>query len=146
MIVVVDANVFVSSVMGKNGASRQIIRLCLQGSLTPLMGNALFAEFEGVCSSDKLFDRRLITRSHREALLDAFFASCRWVPVYFLWRPNLQDEADNHVMELAVAGNAACIVTANKRDFVKSELKFPGMQVLNPMEFLKKGEFATWAR
>ncbi len=143
MIVVVDTNVFVSSVMSANGASRQIIRLCLEGFLTPLMGNALFAEFEDVSSRDRLFDSKLITRPDRNDLLDAFFASCRWVPVYFLWRPNLRDEADNHVLELAMAGNAKCIITANKRDFLKAELKFPGLAILNPVEFLNKGDVKT---
>jgi uncharacterized protein len=76
MIVVVDTNVFVSAAMSANGASRQIIRFCLRGHLTPLMGNALFSEFEDVCSRDALFDERLISREDRNVLLDAFFASC----------------------------------------------------------------------
>jgi uncharacterized protein len=143
MIVVIDTNVFVSAVMSKNGASRQIIRLCLRRELTPLMGNALFAEFEDVCSRDSLFDSKMITKSDRNVLLDAFLASCCWVPIYFLWRPNLQDEADNHVLELAVAGNASCIVTANRRDFMKSDLKFPGISILSPAEFLDKGDFVS---
>jgi uncharacterized protein len=141
MIVVVDTNVFISAVMSPNGASRQIIRLCLQGALTPLMGNALFAEFEDVCSRDALFDAKLISRTDRNVLLDVFLASCRWVPIYFLWRPNLRDEGDNHVLELAVAGNATAIITANKRDFLKSDLKFDGLDVINPIEFLKTGDF-----
>jgi uncharacterized protein len=141
VIVVVDTNVFVAAVMSRNGASRAVIRACLQGRLIPLMGNALFAEFEDVCTRDRLFDERLITRSDRNMLLDAFFASCRWVSIYFLWRPNLPDEADNHVLELAVAGNAATIITANKRDFLKSEMKFPGIAILNPAEFLQRGDF-----
>jgi uncharacterized protein len=143
MIVVFDTNVFVSSVMGKNGSSRQIVRLCLNGLITPLMGNALFSEFEDVCGRDALFDERLISREDRNVLLDAFFASCTWVPIYFLWRPNLRDEADNHVMELAVAGGAQAIVTANKKDFRNSELIFPHIEICNPVEFLNKGLFAS---
>jgi hypothetical protein len=68
MSVVIDTNVFVSAVMSQNGASRQIIRLCLQRTFTPLMGNALFAEFEDVCSRDSLFDTRFISRSDRNIL------------------------------------------------------------------------------
>lgn len=108
--------------------------------MADLMGNALFAELEDVCSRDQLFDSRLITRSDRQVLLDAFLATCRWVPIYFLWRPNLRDEADNHVLELAVAGNAACIVTANKRDFLRSEMRFPSVDILNPVEFMNSGD------
>jgi uncharacterized protein len=142
MIVVVDTNVFISAAMSANGASRQIIRLCLQGHMTPLMGNALFSEFEDVCSRDALFDERLISREDRNSLLDAFFASCTWVPIYFLWRPNLRDETDNHVMELAIAGGAEAIITANKKDFRNSELSFPHIEICNPVEFLNKGLFA----
>jgi uncharacterized protein len=139
VIVVVDTNVFVSAVLNSNGGSRQIIRLCLQGELLPLMGNALFSEFEDVCSRDELFDVKLITRDERSALLDAFFASCLWTPIYYLWRPNLRDEADNHVMELAVAGNANAIITANKKDFRGSDLSFPAIKIQSPIEFLKEG-------
>jgi uncharacterized protein len=142
MIVVVDTNVFISSVMSANGASRQIIRLCLQERLRPLMGNALFSEYEDVCGRDELFDERLISRGDRNTLLDAFFASCTWVPIYFLWRPNLRDEADNHVMELAIAGGAEMIITANKKDFRNAELSFPNIEICNPVECLNKGLFA----
>jgi putative PIN family toxin of toxin-antitoxin system len=138
MLVVVDTSVFVSAVMSANGASREVIRQCLTGKLTPLIGNALFTEYEDVCSREELFQSRLISRSDREALLDAFFASCQWVPIYYLWRPNLPDEADNHVVELAIAGNAEVIVTANKRDFLRTELKFPGLRIRGPAEFLNQ--------
>ncbi len=55
------------------------------------------------------------------------------------WRPNLRDEANNHLMELAVAGGAEMIITANKKDFRNSELNFPSIKILNPAEFLNKG-------
>ncbi len=42
------------------------------------------------------------------------------------WRPNLKGESDNQLIELAVAGGASKIVTANIRDFVRAELPFPG--------------------
>ena len=56
----------------------------------------------------------------------------RPVSVYYLWRPNLPDEADNHVVELAVAGDAEAIVTHNTRDFCRNELRFPGLTVVTP--------------
>lgn len=143
MIVVVDTNVFIFSVMNANGVSRQIIRLCLQGQLKPLMGNALFSEYEDVCARNALFEERLISREDRNTLVDAFLASCTWVPIYFLWRPNLRDEADNHVMELAIAGGAEMIITANKKDFRNAELSFPNIEICNPIEFLNKGTFAS---
>ncbi len=139
MRVVVDTNILVAAVMSKDGGARQVIRHCLLGQVTPLVGNALFREYEDVFGRGELFDPRLINREERDALLDAFLMCCIWIPVYFLWMPNLKDEADNHVLELAIAGNANAIVTMNRRDFVNAELRFPEIDILNPEQFLRKG-------
>jgi len=53
------------------------------------------------------------------------------------WRPNLPDEGDNHVLELAVAAGDAPIVTFNRRDFRIGELRFPGIIVQTPGAWLK---------
>jgi putative PIN family toxin of toxin-antitoxin system len=137
MKIVVDTNVFVSALLKADSAPRQVIRLCLEGTVMPIIGNALFSEYEDVCNRDQLFSRCPIGRKERMLLLDAFLGSCQWVPIYFLWRPNLRDEADNHVVELAIAGGANVIVTANKRDFAAAELAFPDLQILNAAEFLR---------
>jgi predicted nucleic acid-binding protein len=49
----------------------------------------------------------------------------------------LPDEADNHVLELAVAAGAEVIITGNVRDFGRAELMFPGVQIFTPGAFLK---------
>lgn len=56
---------------------------------------------------------------------------CKWVRIFYLWRPNLRDEADNHLVELAIAGNAQIIVTRNVNDFRRSQLLFPQLKILN---------------
>ena len=43
------------------------------------------------------------------------------------WRPNLVDEADNHLTELAVAAQAGAIVTNNARHLRAGALQFPGI-------------------
>lgn len=136
MKVVVDTNIFVSAIMNADGAPRQVIRLCFREEIIPLMANALFSEYEDVCHRDDLFDRVLLSAEEREELLDAFFSCCQWVPIYFLWRPNLRDEADNHIVELAVGGGAEVIITANKRDFAQAELAFPKLKIFTAGEFL----------
>ena len=57
--------------------------------------------------------------------------------IYFLWRPNLPDESDNFLIELAIAGNAYCVVTNNIRDIKGAELVFPNLHVLTPEQFLR---------
>jgi predicted nucleic acid-binding protein len=52
-----------------------------------------------------------LNRTERDELLDIFLSVCRWTRIYYGWRPNLPDEADNHLVELAVAGSARAIVT-----------------------------------
>ena len=61
----------------------------------------------------------------------------RWVTVYYRWRPNLPDEADNHLIELAWAGGATAIVTHNVRDVRRGELLLNGLRVLTPAECLE---------
>lgn len=58
--------------------------------------------------------------------------------VYYGWRPNLPDEADNHLVELAVAGGAAAIVTHNVRDVRRGDLVFNALRVLTPAECLEQ--------
>jgi len=106
------------------------------------MGAALFAEYESLLSREALFRRCLLDSTQREAVLNAFLSVCRWTVIYFSWRPNLRDEADNHLIELAVAGGASAVVTKNVRDFRSAELHFPGLRILQPEELLK--EMTSW--
>ena len=68
----------------------------------------------------------------RAALLDAFLAAREWVDIAFLWRPNLPDESGNHLVELAIAGNAACIVTGKARDFAAGDPVFDDLRAVPP--------------
>jgi predicted nucleic acid-binding protein len=108
------------------------------------MGAALFAEYESLLSREALFRGCLLERGEREAMFDALLSVCRWTVIYFSWRPNLRDETDNHLIELAVAGAASVLVTKNTRDFRLSELHFPGLRILQPEELQK--EMLSWAR
>jgi len=137
VVVVVDTNVLVSAIGGR-GASREVVRACLRGCLQLLVGAALFVEYESVLARDELFVRSALTAREREALFDAFLSVCRWVRIYFLWRPNLRDEADNHLVELAIAGGAEAIVTKNTRDFKNASLQFPGLRILRPEDLVEE--------
>ena len=72
----------------------------------------------------------------RQELLNAFLSVCDWVSIYFLWRPNLPDETDNHLIELAVAGNATHIITGNTKDFKGAMLHFPQLNIVTPRQYL----------
>ncbi|MDP2135813.1 MAG: putative toxin-antitoxin system toxin component, PIN family [Sulfuritalea sp.] len=135
---IVDTNVFVSALISEAGASREVIRRCLQRRYQPCISLALFAEYRDVLGRHELFASCPLDATERDELFRAFMAVCRMTDIYYLWRPNLPDEADNHVLELAVAARAAAIVTHNRADFVRSELRFPELRILAPAELLKE--------
>ena len=136
----IDINVLVSAIMAPVGAPRHVLRLALSGEIAPIIGNALFCEYEDVLARDALWDKCLLDRGERDSPADALMSVSIWMPVYFLGRPNLADEGDNHVLELAVAGGAEVIITANKRDFRRSNLQFPSVRIESAGEFLERRE------
>jgi putative PIN family toxin of toxin-antitoxin system len=136
--IVVDTSVFISAVIGPRGPSRELIRRCLLGDYVPLMGNALFAEYESVIGRPSVVSKCPLNATEITDLLAAFLSVCEWVNVYYLWRPNLRDEGDNHLIELAVAGNAITIVTNNLRDFQGADLLFPNLLITTPEQVFQR--------
>jgi predicted nucleic acid-binding protein len=101
------------------------------------MGDALYAEYQSLLGRDHVFEKSMFSALERDAFFDDFCSICRWVDVYYRWRPNLRDEADNHVIELAIAGGADTLLTWNKKDFKNSDLVLPEIAILTPPEFLQ---------
>jgi len=134
--VVIDTNVVVAALRRPDKAPRRVLRLCLERTIVPLMGNALFAEYEDVMSRDAPFAGSPITAAERANLLDALAAAAEWVRVYFLWRPNLPDEGDNHLIELAIAGGADWLISANLRDLGFGEMTFPDLRIGTARQFM----------
>jgi putative PIN family toxin of toxin-antitoxin system len=135
--IVLDTNVVVVGIRSGGGAARQVIRGCLASAYEPLFGPALLAEYEYALRGSRL-PSAVVSVGDRQELLAAIASVGRWVNVYYLWRPNLRDEADNHLVELALAGGASAIVAHNVRDLASGELLFPSLRVLTPAAFLKE--------
>ena len=132
-----DTNVFVAAILSAKGSNRAVLRACLSGKAVPLMGAALFSEYKDLLARGALMKACPISSAERRVLLEAFLSVSAWVKIYYLWRPNLPDEADNHLIELALAGHADAIVTHNTRDLRGGELHFPDLKIFTPAEFLK---------
>lgn len=137
MRVVVDTNVFVGACIGR-GASSQIIEACVAGILFPAMSLELFLEYEDVIARSNVFLRARLDERQRQALFEIFLSKCTLVEVHFRLRPNLRDEGDNHLVELALAGNAEAIVTSNVRDFSGSELRFDQIRIATPEQIAEE--------
>ena len=133
----VDTNVLVSAILSPDGAAREVLRRCLTGHARPLLSNALFLEYEDVLAREELFAASSISSKDRVALLEAVLSVCEWVSISFLWHPNLPDESDDHLIELAVAGNAESIITGNTKHIVAGELVFELIRIVTPANWLK---------
>lgn len=139
--VVIDTNVFVAGLRSDGGASRAVLRDALLGKIEPLFGNALWLEYEDLLGRPVWTDAT--TSKERRQVLAALAGVGRWVNIYYGWRPNLPDESDNHLIELAMAGGAAAIITHNVRDIRRGELLLNRLRVLTPAEYLEE---MRWAR
>ena len=136
-LIVLDTNVLVGALLRGGGTGRAVLRACLQGRYQPVLGPALLAEYEDVLGRAELFARSALSTKERGEVLDGLMSRCRWVEVFYAWRPNLPDEGDNHLIELAVAAQAEAIVTRNLRNVARGELKFPTLRVLTPEQCLE---------
>ncbi|NJN20056.1 MAG: putative toxin-antitoxin system toxin component, PIN family [Leptolyngbya sp. RL_3_1] len=136
--IVIDTSVFISALIGPSGPSRELLRLTLQGRFLPLFTTTLFCEYESVCQRQVILERCSLAQDEIKELTEALLSVSQWVTVYYTWRPNLTDEADNHLIELAVAGNAEIIVTNNIKDFKNAELLFPNLSIAKPENVIRR--------
>ncbi|HED36054.1 MAG TPA: putative toxin-antitoxin system toxin component, PIN family, partial [Gammaproteobacteria bacterium] len=79
--VVIDTSVVISTLIGKQGPSREIIRLCLLENYKPLISNALFQEYEDVSRRKNILDKCPLTEKEISDLLNAFYSICNWMPI-----------------------------------------------------------------
>jgi len=134
--IVFDTNVFVSAMRSEGGAAREVLRRILLGKYLPLFGNALWLEYEDLMGRAVWADTT--TYQERLQVLAALANRAKWVTMYYGWRPNLPDEGDNHLIELAIAGGAKAVVTHNIKDVSHDELQWAGLVIVTPAQFLEE--------
>ena len=134
---VIDTNILVGALLSGNGINRQIIKLCFENKIAPQISNALVLEYEELFSRKEILEKSLLTVKENQYFLDDFLSICQWNEFFYKWRPNLRDESDNHLIELALASQSKFIVTHNIRDFRFVELRFPDLEILNPSQMLE---------
>ena len=129
---VIDANVFVAGLRSSGGASREVLRRALTGQCEPLFGNALWLDYRVLLDHPVWGDATSATE--RLEVLAALAQRGRWVKISYGCRPYLPDEADNHLIELALAGHAKAIVTHNVRNVGRGELHLGSLRILTPAQ------------
>lgn len=98
---------------------------------------ALALEYEAVCIRAEHLLAAGLSRVQVEQFIGVVVAMAEPVESHYLWRPMLRDPADEFVLEAAVNGRAAAIVTFNVRDFGAIPASF-GIDVLTPVTALQR--------
>ena len=131
---VIDTNVLVTALLSADGASRLVLHAVDQKLFTLVLTVPLVLEYEA--SALRVCQQHHVDAAVVAPILDFWCAQGQLHKVHFLWRPGAKDPGDDMVIESAVAGQADCIVSYNKRDLT-SAAKF-GIDVLSPKEFLTR--------
>ncbi len=71
-----------------------------------------------------------------DAFLDALCLLMDYVHLHYLWRPQTSDPADEMVLETALNGRAAALITLNTKDFDAAK-KFR-LPVFHPGVFIQR--------
>ena len=104
-----------------------------------LLTVALALEYEAKCM---LAEHRLaagLSAAEASAFIDGLIAMAEPIQTHFRWRPQLHDPGDELVLEAAVNGRAAAIVTFNEKDLREAWPSF-GIEVMRPGEALRRIE------
>lgn len=133
--VVIDTNVIIAALRSRRGVSALLLSLLGQGTYEMHISIPLALEYEDVLMRQR--DELGLSANGVVALVDSLCTlAARHERIHFNWRPSLPDERDEHILDLAVAGNYEAIITFNVRDFSGAE-QF-GVRAITPQTFLRK--------
>jgi putative PIN family toxin of toxin-antitoxin system len=137
MRLVVDTDVIVAAMRSPIGASAALLLLLLDRQATMLLSAALAFEYEAVCMRAEHVLAAKATHADVSNLIDAIIDVIEPVEVYYQWRPQLSDAADEMVLEAAANGRADAIVTFNSKHYGNAPARF-GIEVLSPADALRR--------
>jgi putative PIN family toxin of toxin-antitoxin system len=134
---VLDTNIIVAAMRSPKGASAALLLAARQSELTMLATVALALEYEAACRMTQHRIAAGLNAAEIDVFVDAVLAMVEPIEPHFLWRPQLRDPADELVLEAAINGRAAAIVTFNRRDFGTAPARF-GIEIVTPGEALRR--------
>ncbi|NIR50314.1 putative toxin-antitoxin system toxin component, PIN family [candidate division KSB1 bacterium] len=122
----------------KTGASHFILQQVRNGKIQIALSVPVFQEYQDVLTRDKSLTDFGLQLSDIEKFLRFIAYTSKIYEIYFLLRPNLKDEKDNMIVELAVTSQSDYLITSNVKDFENAELKFEQSKIITPGKFVKK--------
>ncbi len=133
-LVIIDTNVLLSGLQSNKGQSYKILQKLLAEEIHIGISVPLVLEYEKILK--KCLDREIFTDEDIDGVINFICKIGTPIKVFYLWRPYLKDPYDDHLLEVALAGNCKYILTYNKKDFEGIE-EF-GIKAVTPYEFMNK--------
>ena len=140
MIITLDTNVLYQALRNKNGASHYILNLIQDRKVRLAISVPVFTEYRDVLLRKKSLEDLGLNKKDIQAVLE--FIAYIGIPftIFYSFRPNLKDEADNLFVELAITSNSKYLITSNTKDYLKgNDLSFEDLSVITPSDFVR-----TW--
>lgn len=137
MLVTLDTNVLYQALKSTRGASHYILQQVRERQVQIALSVPLFHEYQDVLKREKSVKDFGLKTEDIDKFLRFIAYVGRTFETYFLFRPNLGDEKDNMIVELAVTSQSEYLVTSNIKDFQNAELQFDQLHVITPGEFVK---------
>ena len=137
MLLTLDTNILYQALMSKTGASYFILQQVRNRKIQLALSVPVFFEYQDVLTRGKSLKDFELKLTDVEKFLRFIAYIGKPFEIYFLLRPNLKDEKDNKIVELAVTSQSDYLITSNTRDFKNAELKFDQLKIITPGEFVK---------
>ncbi len=134
---VFDTNVFVAALRSRRGASFVILQAIRRGLVKGSASTALLLEYADVLQRAENLRQFWVAADEVEVILGVLASLLEPVPIYFRWRPQLNDPNDEMVLECAVNAQASAIVTFNRRDFWPAAAQFQ-VDVMPPGDLVRR--------
>lgn len=132
---VLDTNVLIAARRSRQGASNALLHAVEQNAFRMLVSVPLFLEYEAVLSRPEHLLPAKMTEQEMIGFLNYLAGLVEPVKLHYLWRPQLDDVADEMVLETAINGHADYIVTFNGRHF-GAAARF-GVEIVTPADMMR---------
>jgi putative PIN family toxin of toxin-antitoxin system len=132
--VVLDTNVLYAGLYSSRGAAFQLLQAIEYGKLKMIISTTLLFEYEDVLKRHQSVLG--VSDEDIDALLDSLCLKSEHHRIHFLWRPQLSDTKDDHLLELAVTSGTRLIATYNTKHF--KDIAVFGVRSITPKELMEE--------
>jgi putative PIN family toxin of toxin-antitoxin system len=142
-MIVADANVLLSALRSRNGASHAVLRGMLGGEIPFAVSSTVVLEYESVVKRPGILGATPWIRPEQiDGILDALCACGKLVEPWFRFRPFLDDPKDDAYIDCALAGGAS-IILSRDRHFRHPAVAAFGLRVLSAAAYLGERRSTT---